>query len=263
MHIVLTRSEEENISLWRTLSSFGFSCFHSSLVTYKNIFTDYRSILADCAALIITSKYLASIIPYAHEIRNDPLKVYVVGQTSSAILHLKGYNIVYIAKNAEELKKAVECSAIYKDTSLHKDASPCNRTSDNYNSSNNIFNNHKIDSRSIIYLSGVDISTNMPNFVKRHIVYDVQYKNNLNHIEYSFFKNYNDNYVLLYSENSALTFIKLLNKYNLLYTLKHSTAFTISKKVADIVSFYFSSVMVYSDNFDLINGLVRRQVFAF
>ncbi len=105
-----------------------------------------------------------------------------------------------------------------------------------------------------IYLSSNEITQDLPSKIARHIIYNVEY---LNELPVSIIKEFNNNidFILLYSQNSARTLVKLLLQNNLLEYLQDSLVVAISLKVANIVRPFIKNV-VYCDDQNL-NDIIK------
>lgn len=136
----------------------------------------------------------------------------MVGDKSKQLLENKSLKIAYTAKNVDDLIQHFP-SDLYKQT---------------------------------IYLSSNEITKDLPDKIKRYIIYNVEYLNELPLSVVKELKNSVD-FVMLYSQNSAKTLLKLLNENNLLEYLQNSLVIAISLKVANIVRPFFKNV-VYCDD---------------
>ena len=134
---------------------------------------------------------------------------WVVGTKSAKILEEKGYNIKFMALNAESLKEQIP-EEIYENT---------------------------------IYLSGNHITVNMPQQVARRIFYKVTYRESLSQEQILRYKQGID-YILIYSENCAKTLIKLLLKSNLMNYLENTTYIAISSKVEKVIKHHFRNTQI-------------------
>lgn len=227
-NILLTRSEDNQL-LQQKLRAKGFVCHQIPLITYINLLDrdDVTGVLlrANYSNIIITSKYAAKLICDAKNIGNiDEKYFWVVGQASANILGNNGYNIKETASTARQLIEKL----------------PSDILSD------------------MLYLSGDHITTDMPEPVRRLIIYKVQYKNNLSSDEIEMIKN-GMNYVTLYSENSAKTLYTLLSRNNLLKYMEDSVLVAISEKVANIMSGCCKDIITMNNSDDLINSLYKYE----
>jgi len=211
--VLLTRSPKENRKIIERINKFNlnFRYIECSLIKYKPLDFDIN-ILNNYSNIIITSKYAASILA-GHNLKQD---IWVVGNTSKKLLENKklenkGLKVVYAAKNVDDLIDHFPTN-LYEHT---------------------------------IYLSSNEITKDLPDKIKRHIIYNVEY---LSELPLSVVKEFENNidFILLYSQNSADTLIKLLRQNNLLGYLQKSLVIAISLKVANIVRPFLKNV-VYCD----------------
>ncbi|QQV75243.1 hypothetical protein H6P87_00793 [Rickettsia tillamookensis] len=245
--VLLTRSIKENNETIKEINQYNLDLryIHCPLIKYEPL--DFNiDILNDYSNIIITSKYAANILAkYTADTSNvgsqisgesaqrikirehrripkfdvpnlEVSKVYdlkqdiwVVGSKSKRLL---GKKVVYTAKNVEDLIK-------HFPPDLYEQA---------------------------IYLSSNEITKDLPNKIARHIIYNVEY---LNELPVSIVKEFENNidFILLYSQNSAKTFLRLLLQNNLLEYLQDSLVVAISLKVANIVRPFIKNV-VYCDD---------------
>ncbi|AFB21024.1 uroporphyrinogen-III synthase [Rickettsia canadensis] len=207
--VLLTRSLEENRKIIKEMSKSNLDLhyIHCPLIKYKIL--DFNvNILANYSNIIITSKYAAIIIT-KHYINQN---IWVVGNTSKKLLENKGLKVTYTAKNLEDLIEHFP-PKLYEQT---------------------------------IYLSSNKITKDLPNEIARHIIYSVEY---LNELPVSIIKEFEKNidFILCYSQNSAKTLVKLLLQNNLLQYVQESLVVAISLKVANIVR-PFTKNVVYCDD---------------
>ena len=207
--VLLTRSLEENRKIIKEMSKSNLDLhyIHCPLIKYKIL--DFNvNILANYSNIIITSKYAAIIITKYYINQN----IWVVGNTSKKLLENKGLKVTYTAKNLEDLIEHFP-PKLYEQT---------------------------------IYLSSNEITKDLPNEIARHIIYSVEY---LNELPVSIIKEFEKNidFILFYSQNSAKTLVKLLLQNNLLQYVQDSLVVAISLKVANIVR-PFTKNVVYCDD---------------
>ncbi|WP_341756447.1 MULTISPECIES: uroporphyrinogen-III synthase [unclassified Candidatus Tisiphia] len=208
--VLLTRSLEDNYDIIRELERnyecrFNYIC--CPLVEYQTLPLD-ATLLHDYPNIIITSKFAAKILAGHQNLAKK--NMWIVGNSSRIILEQNNLIVQYVASNIQNLLENIP-PAIYDQT---------------------------------IYLSSNEITQDLPQAIKRHIIYQVKYATKLQQmaeIEKGI------NFILLYSQNSTKTFLELLIKNNLLKLLANSLVITISKKVANIIS-SFSKNVVYCDN---------------
>lgn len=215
--VLLTRSSKENRKIIERINKFNLNCryIECSLIKYKPLDFDIN-ILNNYSNIIITSKRAAIIIAkYGINKNSIDKNIWVVGNTSKKLLENKlankGLKVVYTAKNVDDLIDHFPTN-LYEHT---------------------------------IYLSSNEITKDLPDKIKRHIIYNVEY---LSELPLSVVKEFENNidFILLYSQNSADTLIKLLRQNNLLGYLQKSLVIAISLKVANIVRPFLKNV-VYCD----------------
>lgn len=214
--VLLTRSLEDNYDIIRELEqdylkdySFNYIC--CPLVEYQTLplnATSLNTILHDYPNVIITSKFAARILAGHQNIEKK--NMWIVGNSSKLILEQNNFVAQYVATNIQNLLANIP-PEIYNQT---------------------------------IYLSSNEITQDLPQAIKRHIIYQVKYATKLHQIAEI---EKGINFILLYSQNSTKTFIELLIKNNLLKSLANSLVITISEKVANIISSFTKNV-VYCDN---------------
>ncbi|MCC8416678.1 MAG: hypothetical protein LN575_04960 [Rickettsia endosymbiont of Gnoriste bilineata] len=208
--VLLTRSLEDNYDIIQELQrnhqcSFNYIC--CPLVEYQTLPLD-GTLLYDYPNVIITSKFAAKILARHQNIEKK--NIWIVGNSSKLILEQNNFIVQYVASNVQELLENIP-PEIYHQT---------------------------------VYLSSNEITQDLPQAIKRHIIYQVKYATKLQHIAEI---EKGINFILLYSQNCTKTFIELLIKNNLLESLANSLVITISKKVANIISSFTKNV-VYCDN---------------
>ena len=256
--ILLTRSFEGNRETIEEISrlNLNFNYIHCPLIKYKTLDFD-TDILKDYSNIIITSKYVANILAN-YDLKHD---IWVVGTKSKQLLNNKNLKVAYTANNVQDLIKHFPAY-------LYEQA---------------------------IYLSSNEITRNLPAKIKRHIIYNVEY---LDEMPSSITKEFKNNFrlfsklpykqgfekdakcrttayidiiedlsaestyklpleveirkrsidfILLYSQNSAKTLVKLLLQNNLLEYLQDSLVVAISLEVANIVRSFIKNV-IYCDD---------------
>lgn len=224
--VLLTRSWEANLETTQEIGKY-FHYINCPVIKYKTL--DFNAnILKNYSNIIITSKYAAIIINNlscrdlitASSNKLDSVdksldykhNIWVVGDKSREILINKGFKIAYAGKNVDDLMQHFPAD-LYEQT---------------------------------IYLSSNEITKDLPDKIKRYIIYNVEYLNELPLSVVKELKNSVD-FILLYSQNSAKTLLKLLGENNLLEYLQNSLVVAISLKVANIVRPFFKNV-VYCDD---------------
>ncbi|MCC8370382.1 MAG: uroporphyrinogen-III synthase [Rickettsia endosymbiont of Stiretrus anchorago] len=224
--VLLTRSWEANLETTQEIGKY-FHYINCPVIKYKTL--DFNAnILKNYSNIIITSKYAAIIINNlscrdlitASSNKLDSVdksldykhNIWVVGDKSREILINKGFKIAYAGKNVDDLMQHFPAD-LYEQT---------------------------------IYLSSNEITKDLPDKIKRYIIYNVEYLNELPLSVVKELKNSVD-FILLYSQNSAKTLLKLLSENNLLEYLQNSLVVAISLKVANIVRPFLKNV-VYCDD---------------
>lgn len=202
--ILLTRSQVENEATSDKLSTLGFNSISLPIISYQNLNLE---ITDQYTHIIITSKYAAKLI--SSKIKHK-VECWVVGKESAAILQNNpNITVTGIAKN---IKSLLEIIALIPEKEAHT-----------------FFNNS-------IYYSGDIITEDLPEFIKRQIIYEISYLNEiedklLNEIQSKSLK-----YIMVYSKNCGIRLINLIHKHNLLPYLKDSVLIAISAEVADLFS---------------------------
>ncbi|AAU03936.1 palindromic element RPE1 domain-containing protein [Rickettsia typhi] len=251
--VLLTRNIQENKETIQEISKYNLDLryIHCALIKYQTL--DFNiNILNNYSNIIITSKYAASILA-DYNLQQD---IWVVGSKTKQLL---GKKVMYTAKNIADLIQHFPTD-LYKHT---------------------------------IYLSSNEITKDLPHKIARHIIYNVEYLNELpisiiqefeknirffSKVAYrnefkenitrdtTSYKKVDDDhslgptypleeqlgkmsidFILLYSQNSAKTLVRLLLQNNLLQYLQDSLVIAISLKVANIVRPFIKNV-VYCDN---------------
>lgn len=215
--ILLTRSIDENAKTKEALRGMPLEIFECPLISYELLSVDWGR-LKLCDYVIVTSKFLAQHFPINADFRP---KILVVGEVSAAILEAKNYIIELCGENAEQIKNYLEAKEIF-------------RTS------------------KIIYFCGTYISTPMPNFVEQYEVYKVDYMQDLTPAQITSFQT-PLSYIMLYSENSAKTLLKLIVKYNLQSYLNDTIIISISDKVSKILNHLCSQIVIRSTNEQMVS----------
>lgn len=200
--ILLTRTKSSNLILKEKLVPHGFDLVECSLIKHKLSPFDEEA-FDKYSNIVITSNFAASNLPNS----NGSKYVWVVGVDSEKILKNKDYKTKFCAPDAIILEKEL------------------------------LKNNHT----KAIYLSGNNITVEMPSNIKRVVFYETDYKKSLSQLEIQRIK-LGIGYILLYSENCAKTLLQLLLENNLLKYLGSTTIVTISSKVGRIVEGYFKNI---------------------
>ncbi|PCJ29790.1 MAG: hypothetical protein COA94_00070 [Rickettsiales bacterium] len=203
--VLLTRSDTENDLLMLRLQESGYETLSCNLIKYELQKVDEAG-FKRFKQIIVTSSFAANNAPPAH---SKGVSAWAVGKKSAKILASKGYEIRFVAPSAESLK-----DQFVEDTN-----------------------------KPTLYLSSNYITIDMPFFVTRCIFYKVTYQDSLTEQQIARYKNGVD-YILLYSENSAKTFLKLVKENNLLHCLENSTIITISSKISKVLADYFKTSVV-------------------
>ena len=213
--ILLTRAKSANLILKEKLMPRGFDLVECSLIKHKLLPFDEK-VFNSYSDIVITSNFAASNLPNS----NGSKYVWVVGENSEKILKDKGYNIKFCAPDAITLEKEL------------------------------LKNNHI----KAIYLSGNNITIEMPPNIKRVVFYNTEYKKSLSQLEIQRIKHGID-YILLYSENCAKTLLQLLLENDLLKYLENTTIVAISFKVGRVVDDYFKNIKNCTGSYQIIEFL--------
>lgn len=225
--ILLTRSEEENNKLAKSLE--GFEIISSPMIYYKDlpiIWEEFKGY----SNLIITSKYAAKLVS-----ENYPYRVlaYVVGEESANMLK-KNPNVTLggVFENVELLSsllrgahKVIDMTCQEKMGELQAQKSLDCVTMLAMTSN-------------VLYLSGNHITQQIPNVTRKEI-YHTEYATSLN----PQISEGSIDYVLIYSKNSANNLIKLLRRHNLLQNIQNSVSISLSKKLAEQLRNYVSDII--------------------
>ncbi|AFC71131.1 uroporphyrinogen-III synthase [Rickettsia australis] len=204
--VLLTRNIEENNETIKEISKSNLDLCYIHCPLIKYEALDFNIYILDNYSNIIITSKYSANILVGYNLKQD---IWVVGSKSKRLL---GKKVIYTAKNVEDLIKHFPPD-LYEQT---------------------------------IYLSSNEITKDLPNKIARHIIYNVEY---LNELPISIIKELEKNidFILLYSQNSAKTFIRLLLQNNLLEYLQDSLVVAISLKVANIVRPFIKNV-VYCDD---------------
>ena len=151
-------------------------------------------------------------------------RIWCVGEKSAEALKAKGNKVVFVAKNASELRNALP-------PSIHPNS---------------------------VYLSGNIITQDMPQEVVREIIYKTLYLAKLSMAEIAMIHKGLD-YVLFFSENSAHCFIKLLEKYSLLKSVSRTMFVTISPRVENIIHQKQGRCTLLPSSAEIIDYFKREQ----
>ena len=205
--VLLTRGAAENESLKLELAGKDFDFIDCPLIEYEDAEIVFDEI-CKYSNIIITSKHAAKILAKHRESFENHTRFFVVGELSAEILRSSGLDIACVGVDVDDLIVQIP-------ENLQKDA---------------------------IYLSSNEITQELPKLIKRHVIYKVKYKSVLNSKEIELLNNKVD-YILLYSQNSAKTLMKLLEAENLIKTLQNTTILAISTKVAKEVLPYFKKII--------------------
>lgn len=221
--LLLTRSNDDNQLLNEKFiqAHLGIDILNFALLDYSYIDFDTH-ILKNYTDLVITSKRgLFSLENSLSKDKRDEyiqknINLWIVGSSSAvqATKYFKSHrlydniNVELVAPNAEYLKK------------------------------------HLIEdeARKYIYLSGKNISQDMPEFCERKIIYQCIYKETLDDEEINILKS-NIDIALIYSKNCAKTLLNLLEKYKLSKYLDNTLFIAISSKLGHYMKDHFQNVV--------------------
>ncbi|HJD60307.1 MAG TPA: hypothetical protein LFW20_06695 [Rickettsia endosymbiont of Omalisus fontisbellaquei] len=204
--VLLTRNIEENNETIKEISKNNLDLRYIHCPLIKYKTLDFNINILDNYLNVIITSKYAASILADYDLIQD---IWVVGNKSKQLL---GKKVAYVAKNVEDLIKHFPPD-LYEQT---------------------------------IYLSSNEITKDLPDKIARHIIYNVEY---LNELPLSIIKEFKSNidFVLLYSQNSATTLVRLLLQNNLLEYLQDSLVIAISLKVANIVRPFIKNV-IYCDD---------------
>jgi uroporphyrinogen-III synthase len=206
MTILVTRSSAENHLLEVAFVDF---CDHKVLslpiIDYQDLpLPDDINLYTD---FVITSKYAVSLLsPSLVSNKN----FWVVGGVTAEKIKSLGGVVRYAASSALNLNE------ILKEVSF--------------------------GDRKFVYLSGNNITIDMPTFVARKIIYHVHYKKHLSEDELLVLKSGID-VIMLYSHKTAQIFLDLLFNYKLKKYFDNTGFVVISDKVAKILRNHFANVL--------------------
>lgn len=254
--VLLTRSAEENTIAAKELIILGCASCFAPMLTYKNLPYDFTKLPQH---VIITSKYGAKVLTDnltslgldprvsgdLREIPEEtlgssprerrPIEVWVVGQESASILQANP--CIKITGVAKDLKGLTDIISM-----IPEDEAP------------EFFAN-------TVYLSGNIVTHDLPEYIKRDIIYEASYAREIPSNTVASIKNGEVGYIMAFSKNSAANLIKLLRSYKLLPYVHDSAVIGISQEVAALFDGICSRVLhSRSPNFlDMIKILVHEK----
>ncbi|HJK87527.1 MAG TPA: uroporphyrinogen-III synthase [Candidatus Megaira endosymbiont of Hartmannula sinica] len=249
----------------RTNRSYSVKFLNIPMISYRNENYNYKKITKELLFhdyIIITSKYSANILNthlnndefisyltkkykellinnssfYSSDLNHNIIardilkkKIFlVVGNTSATLLRSCNLDILYLAKNVDDL-------IIYLN--------------------NNVITNKD----SILYLSGNNITKDISKYtqikINRVIIYNIDYTNKLNRLDIENIKNNKIDFILFYSYNSCLTFNKITSKYNLKPYLKNISIGVISNKLMIFMQQFYNKVFIFNKVSQLIDQI--------
>ncbi|MFK7974459.1 MAG: uroporphyrinogen-III synthase [Rickettsiaceae bacterium] len=203
--VLLTRSKQANAKLKKQLAGRNFKLLECNLIEYKAIPIN-KNLINNFSSLLITSYFAAGQLPPAPH--NDIL-TFVVGHKSAEILAKKGYKIIMQERDAETLKAKIP---LY----LHSN---------------------------MLYLSGNNITVDMPDAITRQVIYEVIYLKSLSSHQIKLYQQGID-YILLYSQNCAKILLQLMTENDLLKYMANSTIIAISEKVGMVFQKQRANIIV-------------------
>lgn len=199
-NILLTRSAEENELTAQKLAALGFSTISLPMISY--IYKEISEDISDYSHIIVTSKYAAKIVASF----DRKIECWVVGEESANILSQNpNISITGVSKNVKELL-AIISMVPEEEAEFFFQAS--------------------------IYLSGDIITQELPNFIKRLIIYKTLYTDSISKHQLETISREKSKYILVYSKNCAINLVRLIEKYDLFPYFQHSTIIAISKEVS-------------------------------
>ncbi|MGX6959824.1 MAG: uroporphyrinogen-III synthase [Rickettsia endosymbiont of Pentastiridius leporinus] len=218
--ILLTRSLESNAETIKEIEKYNLNFYYIHCPLIQYKPVDFNIDILNHYSNIIITSKYAANILANHDLEQN---IWIVGNKSKQLL---GKKVAYAANNINDLIKHFPPN-LYEQT---------------------------------IYLSSNEITQDLPDKITRHIIYNVEY---LNELPLSIIEEFEKNaidFVLLYSQNSAKTLVKLLNENNLLEYLQNILIIAISSKVANIVRPFFKNVVYCDDKSpnDIIKLLIEN-----
>lgn len=206
--ILVTRDKKQSDILATKLKSKGHNVVIDPLFEVHHIKILPKLDVDDLQAILITS---SNSIPFLRKLNIDQkTKILAIGEKTAKKIKNYGYsNIIFADGNAISLKKLA-------------------------------IKNLSKNSGYVLYLSGqvitLDLAKELKKFdfkVKRVIAYKIKEKTFLSKDAINKIKNQKINKVLIYSQNTAFIFYRLIIKHNLLEYCHYLTIECISNKVAD------------------------------
>lgn len=224
-YVLLTRQNDDNNVIVNKLLSSNIMTYNYPLINLQTLSFDWR-ILTEFTNLIITSKFAAKIVT---QNISHPVTANVVGIESASILKSNPFiTINNIFSTVFDLKNSL----------LKLD----------YNTK-------------YAYISSNIIKKSLPRFVKRFIVYQVTYTQYLSHDLKEKIKNLEIKFIMIYSENSARTFIRLCRQENLCKYIKSIIVIALSKNIYKILSQSFLKIVYCTTpNNDLMLDLLYQML---
>ncbi len=215
--ILLTRSIEENREISGIFENIGLIPVFCPLLEYKTLEFDCAA-LENYSDIILSSKRASCVV--APLLSDKTQNLWIVGKSSLQFFRSRKNKNIRIFEDFELLEKSIAGK----------------------------------DFKDFLYLSSNFISKEPPEGMRRIVVYETLYAKKIDEI---FLKEMEPgvDYISLFSENCAKTFIELAKNYNLLEKLRNSYIIAISSKVAEIAKPYFNKVS-YPKNKNL-EGMVE------
>jgi uroporphyrinogen-III synthase len=207
-YVLLTRTEQENIELAKQLQAKDINTFSFPLLNLIELPTDWQQI-KKYSYIVVTSKFAARIV--AKSILS-PVKALVVGSESANIL-AQNPNIsvqeVFLSVDAL-LAALMRCEVLAND---------------------------------MVYLSGSVVKRNLPGLIKRYIIYDTVYALKMPYQLVQMIKNMEIKALMLYSENSAKTFLNLCIQNDILSYARKIPAIVLSYDIKKVIDYDIEHIL--------------------
>lgn len=218
MKVLLTRAIEDNIILAKSINEIGLEPISYPLINYHPLNQEIDN-FTKYDNVIITSKF--AILAFK---KLEDKNIYIVGKSNAELaLNLGFKNIEYVARDVEDLIKYLK--------------------------------SYENDYGNFIYLSGNHITKALDARIKREIVYEIRYTTTLSPEILDLLNMRKIENFLFFSSNTAIVFLKLINKYNLLPELKGLNYIVKSRKIAKVLLELSDSIYIAQDKNKMINQL--------
>tara|TARA_Y100000816_G_scaffold280091_1_gene253085 strand:- start:870 stop:1589 length:720 start_codon:yes stop_codon:yes gene_type:complete len=209
--ILITRPKTESKLLQNKLADLGYASVIESLSSFKFNKQEINNIQKKI--ILISSPRATKILLEKKLLRPDTLLL-VIGKSSALRLKKSGLkNIIYTASNSELMLKYIKRN--FKNITKNGSYNICYCTS---NVSNKIF------------LKQLEMLR-----VSKVIIYKTVFKKNLSKKTVQLIKNNKIKICLLYSQENAKRFIKLIHSHDLYKNAKNIVFLSLSKKIANYI----------------------------